>query len=369
MLVVLERRAFDGLQQDAVRAVALVGEEPVAAQDDALRVHERRTGRVVAEDVALETVVVRVHVVQAVADALDVVVAHLGAVDEREVHAVARVADRVARHDVAGRVPDVDAVAALVLVQRRPRTARPRRAWPTDENGSIGCRTVSRAEDRVALDAHAVGLADVHAVQRIVDAVVDDHGAVAGDVDGRVVLAEVEAGPADLEAVDRDVGRAHGDGVRLRRRPRRCAPGVAVQADGTVDHERPAILPRRHRDRGPRRRCRQGAAPARTCDRRLDGTSGVGELGTRRVRESGLGPGLAAGSAGAVPARPRRRAASARWRATSGPSSQIPSRLADRGPQRRHAAAARSRPCRTCRPAAGWSGRSWRSAASRSRPA
>ena len=85
---------------------------------------------------------------------------------------------------------------------------------PRAASGSIGCSTVSRADDRVAFDAHAVGLPDVDAVQRVVDAVVDDHGAGAGDVDGGVVVPEVEAGAADLEAVERDVGGANRHGVR-----------------------------------------------------------------------------------------------------------------------------------------------------------
>ena len=106
----------------------------------------------------------------------------------------------------------MDAVAAAVLVEidlAQFAVARLGRGV----NGSIGCMTCVRAGDDVVGDAGAVRLADVDAVQRRVDAVVCDHRARAGDVDGGVVLPEVEAGPADLEPVDGDVGGAYGHRV------------------------------------------------------------------------------------------------------------------------------------------------------------
>ena len=106
-------------------------------------------------------------------------------------------------------------------------TPLPRRFWfrSTSHNSPFGGRASRgeridrllddpRAEDGVALDAHAVGLPDVDAVQGVVDVVVDDRRPGAGHVDGGMVLPEVEAGSADLEAVEDDVGGANRDRVR-----------------------------------------------------------------------------------------------------------------------------------------------------------
>ena len=65
--VVLGDDVVAGLEQQADRGEAAVVEEPVAPEDDPLRVHERRAGGAVLEDVVLEEVVVGEHVVQPVA--------------------------------------------------------------------------------------------------------------------------------------------------------------------------------------------------------------------------------------------------------------------------------------------------------------
>ena len=167
-------RVLDRLQQQAVGPMAAVGDEPVARQRQALREHQRRAGGVVSEDVPLEPVAIGIHVVQPVAHVLDVVVAHVGAVDEREVDAVARIADDVAGDDVAGRVPDVDAVAAPVLVERdgAQLAFAGLQAIPSADRPAS---SVSRApDDRVALDPGAIGVADVDAMQALGDAVAAD---------------------------------------------------------------------------------------------------------------------------------------------------------------------------------------------------
>ena len=115
---------------------------------------------------------------------------------------------------------------------------------PLDANGSIGCSTV-RVPRMVLPSMRAPSACRTYTPcsaswMRLLT--ITARGA--GDVDGRVVLPEVEAGAADLEAVER----------RRRRRERRrcaCAPSptqvraaVAVQAHGPIDA-------RTARDRGP----------------------------------------------------------------------------------------------------------------------
>ena len=160
-----DERVLDRLQQQAVGPMAPVGEEPVAPQRHALREHQRRAGGVVAERRCPRTGCVGIHVVKPVADALDVVVADFAAVDEREVDAVAGVADGVAGDDVAGRVPDVDAVAAPVLVERDLAQLAFGGLQPV-ASGSTASDDLGAPDDGVAFDAGAVGLPDVDAVQR-----------------------------------------------------------------------------------------------------------------------------------------------------------------------------------------------------------
>ncbi len=186
---------------------------------------------------------------EAVAHALDVVVAHVTAIDEGEVDAVAGVPDAVPRHQVMRRVPDVNAVPTAVLIELHLAELA-LRGLALDRQWIDGLLDRLGAEDGVALDAGTVGLPDVDAVQRVVNRVVDDDGAAAGHVDGRLVAAEIEARAADLEAVERDVGGAngHGMGAAVAAKVR---TGIGVEADRPVDRERAEVEPARHADGRP----------------------------------------------------------------------------------------------------------------------
>ena len=111
-------RVVDRLQQEAVGPMAAIGDEAVAASVKPFENISAAPAALSRKTLRSKRLSVGIHVVQAVAHALDVVVPHLGAVDEGEVDPVAGVADRVAGDDMAARVPDVDAVAAAILVER-----------------------------------------------------------------------------------------------------------------------------------------------------------------------------------------------------------------------------------------------------------
>ena len=145
-----------------------------------------RAGRVFGEGVVHENVVVRIHVVQAVADVVDEVVLDARIVREREVNAVARVADFVAADQIAFAIPLVNAVAAAI----------------GDERGVAVLRAVARClfrparwrrQGRLACDAvvenlRAGNFLEIKPWSESAMTLFSIRRAIAGDEDGRVIV-------------------------------------------------------------------------------------------------------------------------------------------------------------------------------------
>ena len=118
-LVLFQLAAVGRLKDQAVGAMAAVIDETIPAHDQFLREHDGGAGRIFGEGVVEENVVVRIHVVQAVADVVNEVVFDEGIVRERKINAVARLADFVSANGGPVAIPLVDAVAAAIRDQRR----------------------------------------------------------------------------------------------------------------------------------------------------------------------------------------------------------------------------------------------------------
>ena len=73
-LVLFQFAAVGRLENQPVGAMPAVIDETIAAHDQFLREHDGRAGRIFREGVVEENVVVRIHVVQAVADVVNEVV-------------------------------------------------------------------------------------------------------------------------------------------------------------------------------------------------------------------------------------------------------------------------------------------------------
>ena len=205
------------LQQDPVGPESPAAREGVPLEADPLRVHERRTGHVVLEQVVGEGVVVGVHVVEAVAHVVDVVVLDRGLVGEGEVDPVADVEDLVSGHAVVVRVPEVDAVAPVRLDQVEPSL------HPVVEDpgaaASLDVDSVERLPDRAAPDGHVVGL----------------------DQDAGHVLGQVRPGLRDVEPLeDRPGGRDVDDGALVA--PENPGRPTAGERDRDVDDDVLAVV-------------------------------------------------------------------------------------------------------------------------------
>ena len=117
-LIPFQRAAVGRLKNESVSAMAAVIDEAIAAHYQSLREHDGGAGRVFGKRVVLESIAVRIHVVQAVADVMDEIVFDPRIVRERKINAIARVADLVAADHVSFAVPLVNAVAAPIGNER-----------------------------------------------------------------------------------------------------------------------------------------------------------------------------------------------------------------------------------------------------------
>src|SRR4029079_18587727 len=104
--------------------------------------------------------------------------------------------------EVARRVPDVDAVAAPILVETDHAQLTLGRFQPAlqriDDLHRLGA-----AEDGVAFDSRAVRMADVHPMEALGDAVPTDGHTSPRRVNTRVILHQLQTRSANLEPVDR----------------------------------------------------------------------------------------------------------------------------------------------------------------------
>src|SRR3990172_5217629 len=207
-------------EEQAQGGEAPIVEELIPAERDPLRVHEGGARRPVLEDVVLEDIVVREHVVQPVAN-----VPHHVAADEAlrrrlDVEAVAHVRHLVAQEAEADGIPDVDAGALLSRI------------------------TAGDAPYRATLHRARVRLAQVHTEEPLPDAAVADRGPCAGHVDPGRVAPEVAPPPAvDVEALDDDVvGADAHDAPGTRADEQRPAPSDEPQR--LVDEEGAFVAPR-----------------------------------------------------------------------------------------------------------------------------
>ena len=136
--VVLDHRVLQRAQHDPVVAVA---PGAVVAHDLAAYFHQCQPAAVGITVVVLPQVVVRIHVVRAVAAVVQPVAAEFGMVRDIDVERVANETDVVADDACTGGVVELHAVAAL------------RRA------------VFALADDQVVLDAYIVGLLDPQSEQ------------------------------------------------------------------------------------------------------------------------------------------------------------------------------------------------------------
>ncbi len=84
-----------GLKEDSIGAEAATSGKGVAREDDVFRVHQGCPGDILFEEVVVEAVLVRVHVVEAVSNVVDVVAMDLRLVGEGEIDPIAHVEDLV----------------------------------------------------------------------------------------------------------------------------------------------------------------------------------------------------------------------------------------------------------------------------------
>src|SRR4030095_8112316 len=100
--------------------------------------------------------------------------------------------------DGTGRIPDVYAVAAPVLVETDHAQLTLGRFQPALQR--IGdLRRLGAADDGVACVSGTVAMADVHAVEALGDAVAADGHASPRRVNARVILQQFQTRSADLE--------------------------------------------------------------------------------------------------------------------------------------------------------------------------
>src|SRR4029079_16909586 len=211
--VVLRDHLVAALEQQADGGEAAVVDERVRPEDEPPRIHDRGAGVAALEDVVLEQVVVREHVVEAVAQIVRAVAAD-GAVRRRlDVDAVADVGDVVADQREAVGVPDVDAGALLAR------------------------RLLRDAADLATLDAAAGRVLEVDPEQRAARAAVADRAAGRRDHHrGRVAAEIAQFAAVDVEPYDRHGGRGDGHD-RAGPAPHQQRPSYADQVHRAVDDE------------------------------------------------------------------------------------------------------------------------------------
>ena len=173
----------------------MVGVAPraVAAHHLFAHFHQRQAAPVVVGVVVFPEVVVRRHVMRAVAAVVQLVAPEHRVVRHVHIHRVAHEADVVFNDLRALRVVELDAVAA------------PRRV------------KVALAGNGVALDAHVVRFFDPQPEQVVGEVAVLHHGTVCAriEVDAGVLILQAAARVAHDQALNRDIGRGDANGVAL----------------------------------------------------------------------------------------------------------------------------------------------------------
>ena len=235
------------LEEESHRREAAVPEEAVAAEDEALRVHDGGARRPVLEGVVLEHVVVREHVVEPVAHVARHVAAQGPLRGVLEVEAVAHVHDLVVVEPEALQVVRVDPRALLAGVLAGD-PAHP-----------------------AALDHGAVRLAQVDAEEGLDDLEVAQGRVAGGAVDPRGVEGEVAAAPAvDREAFDRHAVGAHADDAAVAR-AEEARPAAADEAERLVEDQVAGVRRRPRPRRSLRARPRRRGPGGETARRRAGG--------------------------------------------------------------------------------------------------
>src|SRR5690242_16674714 len=131
---------------------------------------------------------------QAVADLTDDVSAYPRVRRERKINAVPRATDDIARDQMAGGIPEVNAIAAAVLCLRRAAKFATRRiARFKPGNDRIGNDLVGGAvaENHVAENLAIVGLPHVDAVQHVENPVAADDRPRARDMNRSFVFKKI----------------------------------------------------------------------------------------------------------------------------------------------------------------------------------
>ena len=187
--------------------------EPVAPEDDPLRVHQRSAGRGVLEEVVLEEIVVGKHVVEAETQVAGDIAADDAVRGRLDVEPVAHPRDLVFGERETVGVPDVDSAALLARVLARD------------------------PFDPASLDPGAARLAQVDAEERPGDPAVPDRNPTRRHMNTGRVSPEIAASPSiDVETLDDDpVGADADDAARARAHEPRPAP--SDQTKRPVDHQ------------------------------------------------------------------------------------------------------------------------------------
>ncbi|MNS92442.1 hypothetical protein D3C72_1265800 [compost metagenome] len=188
--VVFDQRVLDGAQHDAVIGIA---PRDIAAHGQAAHLHQRQPGPAQIYLVVFPGTVVGVHVVRAVADMMDAVVAKLRVARDVDIDAVARAADFVAGDARSARVVHLDAIAALRRLQVAP--------------AGDGVVQQARIVNALQPDAEQVGdqstVVDLYAMR------------ARHDINAGVLRSEVRAAVDHDQADQGDVGGGDADGVAV----------------------------------------------------------------------------------------------------------------------------------------------------------
>ena len=218
--VVLDQGVLDGAQHDAMIGVAPCA---VVAHDLIAHLHQREAAPVEVDVIVFPQVVVGVHVMRAVAAVVQAVATEDRMVRNIDVDRIPHEADVVADNARAGRVVELDAVAAL--------------------GGSV----FALAGDGVVFDAHVVGLLDPQAEQVVADGAVAHHGAVRArpDVDARILIEQAVSGIAHVDAVNHHILGGDAQGVALVTATDR-GPINAFEGQRLVDEQSLPVEPALH---------------------------------------------------------------------------------------------------------------------------
>lgn len=108
-----------GLKQDAVGSEAAVVQKGVVPETNPLGIHDGGASNIVVKQVPLKIVVVRIHVMEAVPQVVDPVVADPAVIGILQVHAITSLKDRVSFECIITGIPDMDSTAAVAQIMQR----------------------------------------------------------------------------------------------------------------------------------------------------------------------------------------------------------------------------------------------------------